>query len=137
MCIRDSACDISDQWTSIGRTFWEKANLTSKIDLRLNPAIDTLVELRTPENEGTFDAAFIDADKANYDAYYEHALALCRVGGLIMVDNIFWGGRTGDQSVTDPDTTAIRTIAQKIATDPRVETACLPIADGLTLARKK
>ena len=131
------ACDLSDEWTSIARTWWEKAGVAGKIDLRLQPATDTLDELIEQGEAGTFDFSFIDADKANYDDYYERSLTLLRVGGVIAVDNVLWGGSVIDEARQDEDTVAIRALNQKIHDDERVDMNMLPLGDGLTLAIKR
>lgn len=130
------ACDISESWTAMARKYWAKAGLSEKIDLHLRPAVETLDELIAHRNTETFDFCFIDADKNNYDAYYERCLKLLRTGGIIGIDNVLWGGRTADSSVNDPDTAALRNLNSKIRTDARVESTMLPIGDGLTLVRK-
>jgi predicted O-methyltransferase YrrM len=131
------ACDVSDEWTSIGRRYWEEAGVAHKIDLRLGPGAETLQKLLDEGQDGTFDFAFIDADKSNYDAYYELALQLLRPGGLIAIDNTLWGGKVADASVTDADTQAIRAINTKVAKDARVTSVLTPIGDGVTLALKR
>lgn len=131
------ACDVSDEWTSIGREYWMKAGVAGKIDLRLAPALETLDALLAAGEAGRFDFAFIDADKANYDAYYERILRLLRPGGLVGIDNVLWGGRVVDATAHDADTTAIRALNEKLAGDDRIDLALLPIGDGLTLARKR
>jgi caffeoyl-CoA O-methyltransferase len=131
------ACDVSEEWTRIARRYWEEAGVASKIDLRLGPALDTLKDLLAKGHAGDFDFAFLDADKENYDAYYEMALELVRRGGLIAIDNTLWSGKVIDASVTDADTRAIRALNEKIATDERVTLSLLPIGDGLTLARRR
>ena len=130
------ACDVSDEWTAIGRPFWERAGVADKIDLRLRPGVETLDALIAAGDAGTFDFAFIDADKANYDAYYERCLALLRQGGVIGIDNVLWGGRVANDAVDDEDTQAIRAPNAKVRDDVRVDVAMLPVGDGLTLARK-
>jgi predicted O-methyltransferase YrrM len=131
------ACDVSQEWTSIGQRHWAAAGVAHKIDLRLAPALETLDSLIAQGRSASFDFAFIDADKSNYDSYYERALVLVRPGGLIGVDNTLWGGAVADAGRTDDDTRAIRALNQKIHTDERVDTVLLPIGDGLTLARKR
>lgn len=131
------ACDISEEFTSVGRPYWNEAGVAHKIDLRLGPGTETLLALLADGHAGTFDFAFIDADKPNYDAYYEAALQLVRVGGLIGIDNTLWSGKVADESVTDPETLALRSLNAKVFSDARVDAALLPIGDGLTLARKK
>jgi len=130
------ACDISDEYTSIAREFWRKANVEERIQLHLRPATETLDELINQGQGGTFDFAFIDADKESYDAYYESTLRLLRVGGVIAVDNVLWGGRVADNSVNDSSTTALRAFNIKLHDDPRIALSLVPIGDGLTLARK-
>ena len=131
------ACDVSEEWTSVGRPFWERAGVADKIDLRLRPAVATLDELIAGGETDSFDFAFIDADKANYDAYYERCLLLVRKGGVIGVDNVLWGGRVADASANDEDTQAIRAVNEKVRADARVDATMLPIGDGLTLAMKR
>jgi predicted O-methyltransferase YrrM len=131
------ACDLSEEYTNIAQRYWSEAGVSSKIDLHLAPAIETLQTLRKDGAAGRFDMAFIDADKASYDAYYEHCLALLRQGGLIIVDNVLWGGSVVDPDKQDEDTCAIRAFNQKLLADPRVDISLVPIGDGLTLARKR
>jgi predicted O-methyltransferase YrrM len=131
------ACDVSEEWTSVGRRYWKKAGVADKIDLRLGPAVDTLRGLLAEGRHDQFDFAFIDADKASYDAYYELCLQLVRPGGLIAVDNVLWSGKVADMSVTDADTEAIRRLNAKLAVDERVTLSLVPIGDGLTLARRR
>jgi len=131
------ACDVSVEWTSIGKPHWAKAGVAHKIDLRIGPAVATLDELIAQGQSGTFDFAFIDADKSNYDNYYERALKLVRQGGLIGIDNTLWSGAVIDASRQDADTQAIRALNTKVHADPRVDTMLLPIGDGLTLARRR
>ena len=131
------ACDVNEQFTSIGRKYWQEANVAHKIDLRLRPALETLNALLADGQAATFDFAFIDADKSNYGEYYERALQLIRTGGLIVVDNTLWYGKPLDLTVQDADTVAIRDLNQKLHTDERVTLAMLPIADGMTLALKR
>lgn len=130
-------CDISDEFTSVGKPFWKEAEVDLKIDLRLGPAIETLDSLIAENQEGTFDFGFIDADKSNYDDYYERILELVRPGGLIGVDNTIWYGRVADPDENDADTTALKALNQKIHDDERVDMVLLPIGDGLTLCRKR
>jgi len=131
------ACDINAEWTAIGRRYWAEADVTARIDLRLAPALDTLAQLRRTEGAGTFDFAFIDADKTSYDAYYEGCLELLRVDGLIALDNMLWSGAVADPGKTDVTTNALRALNAKIAADPRVEASLLTIGDGVMLARKR
>jgi predicted O-methyltransferase YrrM len=130
-------CDIHPESTKMAKQFWEIAHATSKIDLRLAPALQTLDELLANGEENTFDFAFIDADKKNYDNYYEKCLALLRTGGVIAIDNVLWSGKVADLAVQDKDTISIRQLNAKILADERVTISMLPVGDGLTLARKK
>ena len=131
------ACDVSEEWTAIGRPFWERAGVAAKIDLRLAPAVETLDALLAAGGAGSIDFAFIDADKPNYDAYYERCLELVRPGGVIGIDNVLWGGRVADEAVDDDGTRAIRALNAKVQGDARVDISMLPIGDGLTLAVKR
>lgn len=131
------ACDVSDEYTAIARRYWEKAGVAHKIDLRIAPALDTLDQLLADGHANQFDFAFIDADKSGYDAYYERSLQLVRPGGLIAVDNVLWSGRVADPNETDNRTTKIRAFNEKLYADERVDLSLVPIADGLTLARKR
>ena len=131
------ACDVSEEWTAIGRRYWEEAGVAHKIELRLAPALETLDALLAEGRAGTFDFAFIDADKEGYDAYYERALELVRLGGLIALDNTLWEGKVVDPAATDVDTEAIRAINAKLALDERVTLSLITVGDGLTLARKR
>lgn len=128
------ACDISEKWTSIARRYWKEAGVEHKIDLRLGPAVETWKALAASSEAGTFDFAFIDADKTNYSNYYELALKLVRPGGLIAVDNVLWHGRVVDPSVQDADTESIRAFNRKLHADERVWLSVVPIGDGLSLA---
>ncbi len=130
------ACDVSEEFTAIARRFWKKARVERKIDLRLAPAKQTLDRLLAAGEAGRFDFAFIDADKNNYNAYYERCLKLLRKGGLIAVDNVLWGGAVANPKVKDKDTSAIRALNKKLKADKRVEISMVPIGDGLTLLRK-
>ena len=130
------ACDISDEWTQIARRYWAEAKVAHKIDLFLAPAVHTLDKLIEGGHAGTFDMAFIDADKENYHAYYERALSLLRPGGLLMIDNTFWLGKVIDPAVEDAATRAIRKINKTVGRDVRVRAVMTPIGDGLTLAVK-
>ena len=129
------ACDVSDEWTSIARRYWSEAGVRHKIDLRLGPALDTLAQLRR-EGGGPFDFAFIDADKEPIRAYFEGALALMRVGGLVAVDNTLWGGQVTERRARDPDTRAIDAFNRRVTDDPRVDSVQLTVGDGVTLLRK-
>jgi predicted O-methyltransferase YrrM len=128
-------CDISEEWTAIGRPFWKKAGVDRKIDLRIGPALQTLDELR--EEKQIFDFVFIDADKTNYANYYEACLPMLRPGGILAVDNTLWSGWVADRGHHDDDTVALRKFNDKLHADDRVEIALLPLGDGVTLALKK
>jgi predicted O-methyltransferase YrrM len=131
------ACDISDEFTQIARRYWKEAGVTNKIELRLAPAIQTLDTLIAEGGAGTFDFVFIDADKQNYDAYYERSLLLLRSGGVLAIDNVLWKGQVANPEISDPDTSAIRELNAKVAADKRVIASMLPVGDGLTLALKR
>jgi caffeoyl-CoA O-methyltransferase len=130
------ACDVSEEWTSMARKFWAKAGVAAKIDLRLAPAQQTLDALVAEGRAGSFDFAFIDADKPAYPGYFERCLALLRKGGLIAVDNTLWSGDVADPSKTDENTVAIRAFNDMLCKDPRVALSVLPVGDGVTLALK-
>ncbi|MDX2099202.1 MAG: class I SAM-dependent methyltransferase, partial [Leptolyngbyaceae cyanobacterium bins.59] len=130
------ACDVNAESTAVARRYWEAAGVADRIDLRLAPALETLDGLLAAGQAGTFDFAFIDADKGNYAHYYERSLQLLRPGGLIAIDNVLWSGDVADPQVQDNSTNAIRAFNQKIHTDERVALSLVPIADGLTLALK-
>lgn len=130
-------CDVSEQYTDLAQKYWAKAGLSARIDLRLGPALNTLNQLLSGGWRGLFDYAFIDADKVNYDPYYEACLQLVRRGGLIAVDNTLWDGKVADPAVNDPDTVAIRDLNAKLHADERVSLSFLPFADGLTLCVKR
>lgn len=132
------ACDVSDEFTSIARKYWQAAGVSEKIDLQIAPALDTLDRLLANGEAGTFDFAFIDADKNNYAAYYDRCFELVRQGGLILVDNVLWYRRVIDPAMDeDKRTQAIKQINQQIYHDDRVQISLIPIGDGLTIARKK
>ncbi len=131
------ACDVSEEWTAVGRRYWKEANVAEKIDLRIAPAIETLDSLEKTGYAGGVDFAFIDADKTNYDRYFESCLRLLRVGGLIVIDNALWGGRVADSEINDDDTLAIRALNEKLRDDSRVDVSLLPVGDGVYLARKR
>lgn len=130
------ACDISEEFTLIARRYWKEAGVGHKIDLRLGPAIQTLESLLAEGHSGTFDFAFIDAAKTEYDAYYELALKLVRSGGLIVLDNMLWRGRVLDRSNNEAGIRSIRDLNEKIHSDTRVIAALLPVFDGVTLVYK-
>ena len=131
------ACDISEEWTSVGRRYWRQAGVDKKIDLRIGPAIKTLDGLLKKGQAGKFDFGFIDADKPNYDGYYERALKLLRKGGLLLIDNVLWGGSVIDKTDRDLSTRCVRALNKKIHGDKRVTVSMIPIGDGLTLVRKR
>jgi caffeoyl-CoA O-methyltransferase len=131
------ACDVNPQYTSVAEKFWVSAGVREKIDLRIGPAKDTLSELINDGLTGTFDFAFIDADKVNYNHYYERCLELIRPGGLITVDNVLWGGAVSNDGINDVDTKSIRALNDKLHQDERIELSLVPIGDGLTLAMKR
>ena len=126
-------CDVSDEWTKIGRRHWEAAGVADRIELRLGPALETLASL---PREETFDLAFIDADKPNYIAYYEELLPRLRLRGLLIVDNVLWSGSVVDPKADDVNVNAIRAFNDHLAADTRVDKVMLPVSDGITLARK-
>ncbi|WKK23574.1 class I SAM-dependent methyltransferase [Streptomyces olivoreticuli] len=130
-------CDITDRWPRIGAEYWSEAGVDGKIDLRIGDAVDTLGALVADEGPGTFDFVFIDADKQRYPDYYESALTLVGDHGLIVVDNTLFFGKVVDPDAQDPDTTAIRAFNTLVRDDPRVEMSLIPMADGMTLIRKK
>ena len=129
-------CDVSDEWTSIARRYWAEAGLSDRIELHLRPAQETLAELSRKHGPGTFDFAFIDADKTGYDAYYEACLPLLRPGGLIAIDNVLWSGSVADPSNQEKDTVALRALNVKIRDDRRVDACLVSLGDGVMLARK-
>jgi len=132
------ACGVSEEFTDIGKPFWAEAGVASRIDLRLAPATETLDAQLAAGEAGSYDFAFIDADKPNYDAYYERLLKLLRVGGVIAIDNVLWSGLVAHPSAPDDDETrALQALNDKIYRDERVDISLLPIGDGLTLARKR
>jgi predicted O-methyltransferase YrrM len=130
------ACDVSEEWTAIAKAHWQEAGVAGKITLRLAPALETLAALEREGKPGRFDFAFIDADKPEYDAYYEACLRLVRPGGLIALDNMLQHGRVADRSDRSPGATAIRALNAKLVRDERVEAVLLPIGDGMTLVRR-
>ena len=130
-------CDVSEEWTAIARRYWKEAGVADKIELRLAPALETLSKLRAQHGSGSFDFAFIDADKRAYDAYYEACLDLLRRGGLVALDNMLWSGNVADPKKRDADTTALRVLNAKIRDDARVDCCLLTVGDGVMLARKR
>lgn len=131
------ACDVDEDYTAIARRYWQKAGVAHKVDLHIAPAVDTLDRLLVEDQAETFDFAFIDADKSNYDTYYERSLQLVRPGGLIAIDNVLWSGQVADPDTQDNRTNAIRALNQKLHHDDRITLSLVPIADGLTLAMKR
>ncbi|MEU7576073.1 class I SAM-dependent methyltransferase [Streptomyces sp. NPDC041068] len=130
-------CDITDRWPAVGAEYWKRDGSDARIDLRVGEAADTMDGLLAERGPGSFDLAFIDADKANYGTYYEKALALTRPGGLVVIDNTLYFGRVVDPADDDADTTAIRELNAFLSRDDRVDLSLLPMADGITLARKR
>jgi caffeoyl-CoA O-methyltransferase len=131
------ACDVNAEWTAVGRKHWEQAGIAHKVDLRLAPASETVAALLKAGAAGTFDMAFIDADKTGYDAYYEGCLELLRQGGLMVLDNMLWSGHVADPDFHDEDTDALRALNLKIRDDGRVDFCLLSADDGILLARKR
>lgn len=129
--------DRSEEWTAVARRYWQKAGVADRIELRLGAAVQTLDKMLAAGDRDRFDMAFIDADKANYDAYYERCLNLVRPGGLIALDNMLWGGDVADPAKADEDTTALRALNRKIRDDGRVACSLVPIGDGLMLCRRR
>ncbi len=131
------ACDVSDAYTRVGRPFWEQAGVAGKIDLRLAPALETLDARLAAGEAGSYDFAFVDADKSSYGAYVERCLALLRPGGLIAIDNVLWGGAVARPADGDADTAALQALNERLHGDERVDLAMVPIGDGLSLVRKR
>ena len=129
------ACDVNEEYTAVAREFWQRAGVESKIELCLAPAEKTLSALLA--QRGTYDFAYIDADKSNYDTYYELVLKLLRPGGVIAIDNVLWGGAVADPAETDADTIALRKLNEKIGRDERVDATLLTVGDGLSIVRKR
>lgn len=132
-----TACDISEEFTAVARRYWAEAGVDHKIDLRLAPALETLDALIAEGGAGTYDFAFVDAEKSEYGDYYERLLTLLRPGGLILIDNVLWSGRVADPEIQTADTVAIRAFNEKLKRDERISLSMLPVADGLTFARKR
>ncbi len=130
------ACDVSEEYTAVARHYWQKAGVTKKIDLRIGPALQTLEKI-TAENVTPFDIAFVDADKESVNEYYESALQLIRPGGLILVDNVLWGGSVVDAGDRDADTQALRRLNARVGRDQRVDATLLPVCDGILVAAKR
>ncbi len=131
------ACDISDEFTRIGKPYWEQAGVAHKIELVLAPALQTLQSRLQAGEAGQYDFAFVDADKGGYDAYVESCLQLLRPGGLLAIDNTLWGGSVARDAAGDADTAALQALNDKLHHDQRIDLALLPLGDGLTLARKR
>jgi len=131
------ACDVSEEWTSVARKYWEKAGVASKIELRLGPAVQTLDGLLAKGEAGRFDFVFIDSDKGNYLNYYERCLKLVRAGGLMLFDNTLWSGEVANPENQKEDTVALRALNDALHHDDRIDVALLPVGDGVTLARKR
>ncbi len=131
------ACDVSREWTTVARRYWERAGVADKIELRLKPASETLQEMLDAGERGSVDFTFIDADKENYVRYFEHAFELSKPGALILVDNVLWNGKVADDTAHDADTVAIRDLNARLHNDDRIELAMLPLGDGLTIAVKR
>ena len=131
------ACDVSEEWTAIARRYWAEAGVAGKIRLEIAPATETLDALLAGGRAGDFDIAFIDADKTSYDGYYERCLELLRPGGLVLIDNVLWGGSVADEENRSEDTLALRALNAKLRDDARIELCMLPVGDGLTLARRR
>lgn len=134
---RITACDVSEEYTAVARRYWAEAGVAEKIDLRLGPASETLDGLLADGSAGTYDFAFIDADKSGYDTYYEQSMQLVRKGGLIAIDNVLRKGRVLDPASDDPGSQVIDRLNKKIYADDRVDVAMVPIGDGVTLVRKR
>lgn len=130
-------CDVSEEWTSLASKYWDEAGVADKIDLRIAPAAETLDQLLADGEEDAFDFAFIDADKAGYDGYYERLLRLVRRGGVIALDNTLWSGKVLNKDADDEDTRALQALNVKLADDERITLCLLPVADGVTLARRR
>lgn len=130
-------CDVNEEYTRMARRFWAEAGIANRVDLRIAPAIQSLDGLIAEGARASFDFAFIDADKENYEGYYERCLTLVRPGGLIAVDNALWDGRVVDPEADDPDTQAIRAFNARLHGDERIGLSLVPIGDGLILARKR
>jgi len=131
-----TACDINTEWTDIAKKYWKLANIGNKVDLRIAPALETLNKLIYDGYKDNYDFCFIDADKINYQHYYERSLILVRPGGLIAIDNVLWGGKVLDHQAKDADTDAIKEFNKNLYKDKRVSITMVPIGDGLTLVRK-
>lgn len=130
-------CDIDEQYTSIGQQFWQRAGVASRVDLHIEEADKLQHRLLDEGGGGSFDMIFIDADKRLYPEYYENSVELLRPGGLVLADNVLWGGAVADPADQRKSTAAIRRLNERVAADDRVDMTMLPMGDGLTIARKK
>ena len=130
-------CDVSEEYTNVARRYWAEAGVADRVDLRIGPGVDGLDALLAEGRENTFDLAFIDADKKSYPDYYERCLRLVRPGGVVALDNVLWGGEIADMTKQDRDTLALRAVNEIVRDDERVTVVLLPVADGMTLARKR
>ena len=130
-------CDVSEEYTSVARRYWAEAGVADRVDLRIGPGMDSLDALLAEGRENTFDLAFIDADKKSYPGYYERCVRLVRPGGVVALDNVLWGGEIADMTKQDHDTVALRAVNELVRDDERVTEVLLPVADGMTLARKR
>jgi predicted O-methyltransferase YrrM len=130
-------CDVSKQWTDIGRRYWAEAGVAGRIDLRVAPAIETLDNLIAEGDSGSFDFAFIDAEKTEYDGYYERVLKLLRPGGVVVIDNVLWGGSVADPNANDRETSALKALNRKLQSDQRISLSMLELGDGMTVACKR
>jgi caffeoyl-CoA O-methyltransferase len=127
-------CDVNEEWTGIARRYWQEVGVADRIELRIAPALETIRSLSSDER---FDFAFVDADKVNHSAYYEELITRVRRGGLLLFDNTLWGGRVADPNETSPETKALRRLNDRILVDERVDMVMLPLADGVTIARRR
>lgn len=134
---RLTCCDLSKDYTAVARRYWEKAGVAGQVDLRIGPGLDSLDRAIAAGESGSYDFAFVDADKENYQGYVDRCYALLRSGGLLGIDNVLWGGSVIDPAQDDADTRAIRALNLAMRDDPRWTISLLPIGDGLTLARKR
>lgn len=131
------ACDVSVEWTRIGKAHWQKAGVADRIQLKLQPGLDVIDQMLKDGEAGRYDMAFIDADKPNYDGYYEGVLRLLKPGGFMLIDNVLWGGAVADADKQDADTAALRALNAKLRGDDRIDLAMVPVGDGVTMARKR
>ncbi len=134
---RLTCCDVSEEWTAIARRYWDEAGVADRVDLRLAPALETLDALLAEGQAGAFDMSFVDADKENYLAYHDRCVQLVRPGGVLLYDNVLWGGKVADDSDQRESTSSIRALNETVAGDERIDLVMIPIGDGLTLARKR